>query len=150
MKFYRTVLLLTLGAMTGGAGWASELTYMPVNPTFGGNPSNQAGLMSVATAQNNYKAPTVAKVVQTPLEKFAQNLQTLLTNKLTSAISTGLFKEDGTPILDKPFTAGQFQVQFGTDATDSGILSITVTDTKNGGTQTIQVGNLDAFAAAGQ
>jgi curli production assembly/transport component CsgF len=150
MKLYRIVMLLVLGAVACVSAWASELVYTPVNPTFGGSPSNQAGLMSAATAQNDYKAPTTVKTPLTPLEKFTQTLQNALTSRLSTATIGELFDSNGKPVQGKTLTAGQFSVTFGTDAADSGILTLTVSDTKNGGAQTIQIGNLDAFNATGQ
>ena len=52
-------LLLLLGATQAGA---TELVYYPINPSFGGNPNNAPGLMSIAQAQNGFKAPVDSPV----------------------------------------------------------------------------------------
>ena len=43
-----------LGAVPASA---QDITYQPVDPTFGGNPFNSAHLLGVANAQNDYKDP---------------------------------------------------------------------------------------------
>jgi curli production assembly/transport component CsgF len=65
---------------------ATEMVYAPINPTFGGNPNNAPGLMSIAQAQNGFKAPAL-----TPLETFNKNLEAAILSRLTSQAMTSLF-----------------------------------------------------------
>ncbi|MGZ3259392.1 MAG: curli assembly protein CsgF, partial [Croceibacterium sp.] len=39
---------------------AQDITYQPVDPSFGGNPFNSAHLLGIANAQNKYKDPSTA------------------------------------------------------------------------------------------
>lgn len=52
MKLLQTALLAaTVAIASGGAGFASELVYRPINPSLGGDPLNGNWLLSQATAQ---------------------------------------------------------------------------------------------------
>ena len=39
---------------------AQDITYQPIDPSFGGNPFNSAHLLGIANAQNDYKDPKAA------------------------------------------------------------------------------------------
>nr|MEA2799079.1 curli production assembly/transport component CsgF [Phenylobacterium sp.] len=80
------VCLLTIAASNARA---QQLTYTPVNPTFGGNPFNSSHLLAGANAQNQYK-PAPAKA-QTPAQLFAQQLQSRLLTALASQITDAIF-----------------------------------------------------------
>ena len=60
-----TILLVSLN----GAAAAGQLTYRPINPSFGGDPFNSAHLLGIANANDRYE---VLKAV------FATNLDTVL------------------------------------------------------------------------
>lgn len=65
------VALLACGAacLATGRAAASELVYTPINPHFGGNPFNAAGLLASAEAQKRFKdnsGPTFPDVVINP------------------------------------------------------------------------------------
>ena len=77
--------LLLLGA-AGMQAHATELVYAPINPSFGGNPNNAPGLMSIAQSQNAFRAPAT-----TPVEAFNQSLQRAILSRLTSQTMTALF-----------------------------------------------------------
>ncbi|MCJ8152013.1 MULTISPECIES: curli assembly protein CsgF [Shinella] len=52
MKVLHLALLsAALTLSTAGAGFASELVYRPINPSFGGDPLNGNWLLSQASAQ---------------------------------------------------------------------------------------------------
>jgi len=63
------------------AAHATEIVYVPINPSFGGNPNNAGMLLNNAQAQNTYKAPVLS-----PQESFTRALQTAIQNRLLSAI----------------------------------------------------------------
>ncbi len=48
-----TILLVSLN----GAAAAGQLTYRPINPSFGGDPFNSAHLLGIANANDRYKDP---------------------------------------------------------------------------------------------
>jgi len=71
--------------MVAQAG-ATEIIYVPVNPTFGGNPNNAPGLMSAAQAQNSFTAE-----VNTPIETFNATLQRSILSRLASQSLNAIF-----------------------------------------------------------
>lgn len=46
-----TLLTATLAISNAGIGFASEIVYRPINPSFGGDPINGNWLLSQASAQ---------------------------------------------------------------------------------------------------
>jgi curli production assembly/transport component CsgF len=53
-----TILLVSLN----GAAAAGQLTYRPVNPSFGGDPFNSAHLLGIASANDRYKDPDAVDI----------------------------------------------------------------------------------------
>ena len=65
---------------------AQDVTYEPVDPSFGGNPFNSAHLLGIANAQNDYKDPkSTANSSQADI--FARQLQSRLLSALTGSSS---------------------------------------------------------------
>jgi curli production assembly/transport component CsgF len=117
---------------------AGELVYTPTNPTFGGNPNNAAGLLAVANAQNDYKAPSTTKAPLTALEKFTASVQTAVLSKLSRNAVEDIFNADtGEPILDQTITAGNFTVKFQNEGTN---LVMLTRDNVTGGESKIVIG----------
>lgn len=124
---------------------ATELAYTPVNPTFGGNPNNAAGLLGVANAQNNYKAPVArtssSSSAQSQLDLFTQQLQRAVLDRLTSVAISDLFDANGRILPNRTVTAGNFVIAITTDA--QGNLVLTTQDkTVPGSSTQIVVGNV--------
>jgi curli production assembly/transport component CsgF len=120
---------------------ATDLIYTPVNPTFGGNPANASGLMAAASAQNTFKAPTTTTTAKTALERFTENLQTAVLNRLTVTAVNGLFDADGKLLEGRTITAGNFTIAI---TSENGNLVMNTTDVSTGATTRIVVGNVDA------
>ena len=72
---------------------AQDLTYQPIDPSFGGNPFNSSHLLGVAGAQNNTKDPTSA-ATSTEADIFARQLQSRLLSALSSQIVDAIFGEN--------------------------------------------------------
>lgn len=110
---------------------ASELTYAPINPTFGGNPNNAPGLLSIAQVQNGYKAPAIAAAaVQTPVEKFNQYLSSLVLTRLGGQTLATLFGTTNT-LNPGSYDAVGYKVVV-TQNTADGTMTITTTDKSSG------------------
>ena len=112
------------GIFCAVAAHATELVYAPMNPSFGGNPGNAAGLMGIAQAQNVFKAP-----VASPLESFNLSLQRAILSRLTTQTLSTMF---GSNTL---LTAGSYDtVGYAIDVTDDhhGTLTITTRDKVSG------------------
>jgi curli production assembly/transport component CsgF len=84
-------LVLTCGI--GGAAAAQDLTYTPINPSFGGNPFNSSHLLGVAGAQNDYKDPNAPKT-QSQADLFSRQLQSRLLSALAGQVTDAIFGEN--------------------------------------------------------
>lgn len=137
-RHWLTPLILSLFCL--GAG-ASELRYLPVNPTFGGSPLNSTGLQANASAQNDYKAPVNAP--QTSLQKFTTNIENAIISKLQTAAINGLFDAKGNfnPEMGTNIRAGNFQIQITTDPATGGLTLVT-TDVTSGQATSININAL--------
>jgi curli production assembly/transport component CsgF len=83
-----------LGILVASTGvCAQDLSYKPINPTFGGNPFNSQHLLGVANAQNDYKDPrSTANSSQS--DAFARQLQSRLLSAVSSQIVDAIFGEN--------------------------------------------------------
>lgn len=72
---------------------AQDLTYTPINPSFGGNPFNSAHLLGVAGAQNDYKDPN-STANQSQAALFARQLQSRLLSALASQVTDAIFGDN--------------------------------------------------------
>jgi curli production assembly/transport component CsgF len=72
---------------------AQDITYAPVDPSFGGNPFNSAHLLGIANAQNDYKDPKAANN-NSQADIFARQLQSRLLSALSSQIVDAIFGDN--------------------------------------------------------
>lgn len=121
------VLLLSVATQA----YATEMVYAPINPSFGGNPNNAFGLMSIAQAQNGFKAP-----VDSPVQAFNLNLQRAILSRLSSQAITTMFGSSRTLTAGNYDTAGYTIVV--TDDGD-GTLHITTTEKSTGAVATFDI-----------
>lgn len=132
-RFKSTLACVLLLALWGGTqAAATEMVYTPINPSFGGNPNNAPGLMSIAQAQNGFKAPVVS-----PVEAFNLSLQRAILSRLTSQTMRAIFGtsptlENGT--YDTPgYTINVAYVP------DTSFVTITTTDKSSGAVASFEV-----------
>ncbi len=88
-----SMLLGMIAKMTVMSAAASDLTYTPVNPSFGGNAFNSAHLLGIAGAQKPEK-PRVERPGTTPSEIFLRQLQSRLLSSLAGQVTDSIFGED--------------------------------------------------------
>lgn len=132
---YYQLLISIFSLMMVHGGWAGELRYMPINPTFGGNPVNASGLMSVATAQNEYKAPTKSN-----LERFTSDLEAAILNRLETTILTQLFNSKGELVNGGSVNAGNYKIDI---KPENGMLTLITTDRTTGESTTVKINALE-------
>lgn len=78
--------------LTVSAAGAQQLTYTPINPSFGGNPFNSAHLNGLASAQNQFlNNGSSAYTPPTQAELFAQQLQSSILAGVAQQISNAIF-----------------------------------------------------------
>nr|WP_166179266.1 curli production assembly/transport component CsgF [Altererythrobacter segetis] len=112
---------------------AQDITYQPVDPSFGGNPFNSAHLLGIANAQNKYKDPN-ASTSSSQADIFARQLQSRLLSALSSQITDAIFG-------DNPQQHGTISFGGQTITFDRGLenVTLTITDDDTGEVTTIVV-----------
>jgi curli production assembly/transport component CsgF len=97
MKKIANVLLGAVMTVTASAAGASELTYRPTNPSFGGNPFNSAHLLGVASAINKYRDPAeIRREAEREAQKgneFERIIQSSVLSRISSQVSSQIFGE---------------------------------------------------------
>ena len=134
------VLIASLTAFLGAAN-ATELTYVPVNPSFGGSPLNGPVLLNSANAQNKHTDPSVSRALsalgsRSSLDQFNQRLQSMILDRIATSISGSLFDSGGNLQPGTVDTSG-----FSITIVDQGggMLLITTTDKSTGATTSFQI-----------
>ncbi|BDY06536.1 curli assembly protein CsgF [Ferrimonas sp. YFM] len=80
--------LLCAAALLSLPAAATQLTYQPINPSFGGNPLNGSFLLGKAQSQNDH---TADRTELSFVERFQESLERNLLYSLTRAITNGDF-----------------------------------------------------------
>ncbi|MGX7952837.1 curli assembly protein CsgF [Tsuneonella sp. HG249] len=112
---------------------AQDITYQPIDPTFGGNPFNSAHLLGVANAQNDYKDPK-ATTNSSQADIFARQLQSRLLSALSSQIVDAIFGDD--PQESGTISFGGQTISFVRSLTE---VTLTITDNDTGEVTTIVI-----------
>jgi len=121
--FFSLALGATILAFAGSAALAQDITYQPVDPSFGGNPFNSAHLLGIANAQNKYKDPSAANS-SSQADIFARQLQSRLLSALSSQITDAIFGDN--PQQHGTITFGGQTIVF-----DRGLEDVTLTITND-------------------
>jgi curli production assembly/transport component CsgF len=121
------------GLMLASAAQAQDITYQPIDPTFGGNPFNSAHLLGVANAQNDYKDPK-ATTSNSQADIFARQLQSRLLSALSSQIVNAIFGEN--PQESGTIRFGGQTISFVRSLTE---VTLTITDDDTGEVTTIVI-----------
>ncbi len=129
---------LSFALLADPAAIASQLTYTPVNPSFGGSPFNGAYVLGQATA-NNYKflQNKSAQAQQTgpsSVQQFQQQITSALLSQIATQVSQEILGENAK-------TSGTFNIngeviQFNRAG---GQVNIAITDAASGGVTNIQI-----------
>lgn len=88
-----TIAFAALLSMLSARGYAQDLSYTPVNPSFGGNGFNSAHLLGIAGAQKPEKARE-ERPGQTPSDIFLRQLQSRLLSGLAGQVTDSIFGEN--------------------------------------------------------
>lgn len=122
---------------------ATELVYVPVNPSFGGNPLNGSTLLGIAQATNKHtedpNQPGISAAGFTPptaLEQFNDILQRTILGRVAAATTSSIVGNDG------QLVPGQVETtDFRINIVDlgGGLLQIVTTDKITGASTSFQV-----------
>jgi len=127
-------------ALWSTAAGASELVYVPLNPNFGGSPSNGPGLLASASATSKHGISGLggsSPLNQSPLEQFNQTLERMMLSQLASAATSKLMGSDG-KLMPGTFSTENFTITV-TDL-GGGLLRVTTTDKATGAVTSFEVG----------
>jgi curli production assembly/transport component CsgF len=137
MRVPRTVsfgLVLCAAALAGVSPLAAQdITYQPIDPSFGGNPFNSAHLLGIANAQNDYKDPK-ATSTNSQADIFARQLQSRLLSALSSQIVDAIFGEN--PQERGTISFGGQTIDFVRSLTE---VTLTITNDETGEVTTIVI-----------
>ena len=122
-QFLAIALGATILAFAGAPALAQDITYQPVDPSFGGNPFNSAHLLGIANAQNTYKDPN-ATTSNSQADIFSRQLQSRLLSALSSQITDAIFGEN-------PQQHGKISFGGQTIVFDRGLEDVTLTITND-------------------
>ena len=111
---------------------AQQLTYTPVNPTFGGNPFNSSHLLALANGQNQFLPKASTFAAPTQAEQFASQLQSTILSGVSQQISNAIFGNN--PQQSGTISFGGTTVNF-TRGLDN--VTINIVDTKGVSTQIV-------------
>ena len=112
---------------------AQDITYQPIDPSFGGNPFNSAHLLGIANAQNDYKDPASTQN-SSQADIFARQLQSRLLSALSSQIVNAIFGEN--PQESGTISFGGQTINFIRSLTE---VTLTITDNDTGEVTTIVI-----------
>lgn len=116
---------------------ASELVYVPNNPSFGGNPLNGPVLLNQATAQNKFtEKSSSGSSAQTALTQFNSMLQSAILSRVSSAVTSSIVGEDGRLT---PGTVETTDFTINITNLSGGLLQIVTTDKTTGQTTQFQI-----------
>jgi len=121
--------------------FATELVYVPVNPSFGGNPNNGIVLLNSANAINKHKDPSAISPAglgqKTALQSFNETLERAILGQLASAAAQKLGGGVTGGLAPGVVETGNFIIRI-TDL-GGGTLQVTTTDKTTGSVTSFEV-----------
>ncbi len=127
----RIFIIATSAFIIANSALASEITFKPINPSFGGNPFNDGHLLATANVQNKY----VAKREERDLsEQFVRSLQSRLYSSLATQVQDAIFGDD--PQESGTFTVGDQVVSF---VRGLELITLEISNLADGSTTVIEV-----------
>lgn len=129
---WRSVIACAAAAMAASSGYAQDLVYTPVNPSFGGNPFNSSHLLSIAQQQNEHDNQTFTP--RDPQQQFADSLERRILSRTSQLITERIFGEGEDDSGE--FTIGDQQIVFQRTGEQ---VEIALTDLRTGATSNLTI-----------
>ena len=131
------IATVALSLLISAPGFAQDIVYTPVNPSFGGNAFNSAHLLGIAGAQKPDN-PKSGRKEETQSELFLRQLQSRLLSALAGQVTDAIFGDN--PAENGTVSFGDQVVTFqrGLDT-----VLLTVVDLAAGTTTEIEIPLLD-------
>ncbi len=119
-----------------GNVFSQQLTYTPINPSFGGSPLNGSWMLGEAQAQNGFTAggTSGSSFQNDPLSNFKSSLQSQILSQLSRNLVSSLFGETG--LQAGHYEIGDFIIDI-TPGADG--ITILINDLTNGGQTSIVI-----------
>lgn len=134
------VMGIALLSAAGNPLHASELVYVPFNPSFGGNPLNGTVLLNSAQATKRHEEDRTASgstlLSKSPLQSFNESLERAILSRLASAATSEIFNDQGAL---QPGTVETANFTIVISDLGNGALMITTTDRVTGASTSFQV-----------
>jgi len=126
MTIKTVMAAIALGALVSAPALSSEITYRPINPSFGGDPFNGSFLLQSADIQNQHTDSDLSSLFEEPstADQFADAIRGSIIGASASQLVRAVF-QDGAPPTGT-FTLDGATVDYITLA--NGRVRITVTD----------------------
>lgn len=132
--FYLAVAMLLFATAAG----ATELTYTPINPSFGGYALNGSFLLSEAEAQNDLKDPdAVAYSQQDPLQSFEDSLVRRIMSSLASKVANEAFGTTTGDLADGHYVFGDYSIDV--VSADGLNINVSILDLGSGNSTSIDI-----------
>lgn len=95
-KLLRFCALLSAASWSTIPGFASEITYRPINPSFGGNPLYSSHLLGTAQAQNGFRdnSQSAASFRPSTADDFRDRITSVLISRVASEIGEQILGEN--------------------------------------------------------
>lgn len=118
---------------------AGQLTYTPVNPSFGGSPLNGSYELGIASANNRHTSPPTANVpgvngTTSSIQQFQQEITSALLAQIASQIGNQILGANAAQ--QGTFNVNGLLIQF---ARSGGQTNIAITDPTNGAVTNISI-----------
>ena len=83
----KKVLLFSIFCAVSVCAFGQQFNYQPINPFFGGDTFNYQQLLSSASAQNSFTAPTNQRDLPSDLEQFGNQLNTAILSQISRELT---------------------------------------------------------------
>jgi len=124
--------------MPADTATATELVWVPINPSFGGYAANATWLMASAQAQNSHVEKAAPYTRPDPMDDFEYTLKRSYLSALSRKIMDEAFGEEGLipeGETEAHYTFGDYTI----DITTNGVITITMTDIVTGDTTVVEI-----------
>lgn len=140
MRIGSRCTFLAAALLAGAGAGATEMSYMPLNPSFGGNPLNGPALLSSAQATKKFKEESglgaSSLLNKSPLQTFNETLERSILSQLSSSAASKLMNSSG-QLVPGTLETGNFRINI--VDTGNGSLQVTSTDKVTGASSSFEV-----------
>lgn len=117
---------------------ATEITYTPMNPSFGGNTFNGAWMMNQAQIQNKFtEKPGAIKAVSDPLKDFENSMVRRILSVLSSRIIDTAFGVSSDGLTSGTYDFGDYSIDI--SVVEDAQISVSIIDNALGTSTQVEI-----------